>query len=183
MDVSHVYELPVAGDVGAAVGAARERALVDAAGEGFDTAQLRFRLEIDGEGGHKAVELDGDWSAVAASVTGSRGARLRATSPVPHAAISATTIRALTRPSAGSLPPAATPLVAPGAEAARKGERSLHPPGGTQAATVYDRERLGPGSSIAGPALVEAVDTTIVVPAGSRLTVDEYLTAIIEDQR
>jgi N-methylhydantoinase A/oxoprolinase/acetone carboxylase beta subunit len=164
MDVSHVYELPVAGDVGAAVGAARERALVDATGEGFDTTQLRFRLEIDEDGGHRALELDGDWSAVAASVTGSRGARLRATSPVPHAAISASSI-------------------APGAEAARKGERSLHLPGGTQAATVYDRERLGPGSSIAGPALVEAVDTTIVVPAGSRLTVDEYLTAIIEDQR
>jgi N-methylhydantoinase A/oxoprolinase/acetone carboxylase beta subunit len=164
MDVSHVYELPVAGDVGAAVGAARERALVDATGEGFDTTQLRFRLEIDEDGGHRALELDGDWSAVAASVTGSRGARLRATSPVPHAAISASSI-------------------APGAEAARKGGRSLHLPGGTQAATVYDRERLGPGSSIAGPALVEAVDTTIVVPAGSRLTVDEYLTAIIEDQR
>jgi N-methylhydantoinase A len=73
--------------------------------------------------------------------------------------------------------------MAGGAETARKGERILQLPGGPLVATVYDRERLGPGSSIAGPALVEAVDTTIVVPQGSRLTVDEYLTAIIEDQR
>jgi N-methylhydantoinase A len=73
--------------------------------------------------------------------------------------------------------------MAGGAETARKGERILQLPGGPLLATVHDRERLGPGSSIAGPALVEAVDTTIVVPQGSRLTVDEYLTAIIEDQR
>ena len=47
-------------------------------------------------------------------------------------------------------------------------------------AAVYDRERLAPGARLEGPALVEAVDTTIVVPEGFVLSVDEYATAVLE---
>ena len=46
--------------------------------------------------------------------------------------------------------------------------------------TVYDRALLRPGNSVDGPALVEAIDTTIVVPEGTRLSIDAYGTGIIE---
>jgi N-methylhydantoinase A/oxoprolinase/acetone carboxylase beta subunit len=48
---------------------------------------------------------------------------------------------------------------------------------------VYDREQLAPGATLSGPALVEGLDTTIVVPEGFTLTVDEYATAVLEASR
>ena len=37
---------------------------------------------------------------------------------------------------------------------------------------VYDRATLAPGATIAGPAIVEEVDCTVVVPPGMRADVD-----------
>ncbi len=45
---------------------------------------------------------------------------------------------------------------------------------------IYRRELLQPGCVITGPAVIEAVDTTCVVPAAYRFTVDEYLNGMIE---
>ena len=165
MDVSHVYELPISGDVAGALRAARARALVDAVGEGLDPEGLRFHLEVDGSTGAGVIALDGDWSGAVQALGGALGARLRATAPAPPAPVANGT----TSPTAG--------------EPARKGERTIHRPQGPLSAAVYDRDRLGPGATISGPALVEAVDTTIVVPPGARLRIDEHLTGIIEDER
>ena len=38
---------------------------------------------------------------------------------------------------------------------------------------VYDGERLVSGNSVAGPAIVETSDTTVVVPPGAKLRLDE----------
>jgi N-methylhydantoinase A len=38
---------------------------------------------------------------------------------------------------------------------------------------VYDGELLASGNRIAGPAIVETADTTVVVQPGNRLRVDE----------
>ena len=46
---------------------------------------------------------------------------------------------------------------------------------------VYDREKLGPGHMIAGPAIVEQMDATTVVLPGQTATVDAYLNIVIED--
>jgi N-methylhydantoinase A/oxoprolinase/acetone carboxylase beta subunit len=40
---------------------------------------------------------------------------------------------------------------------------------------IYDRYRLSPGSSIAGPAIVEERESTTVVPPRCTATVDEWL--------
>src|SRR4029434_3644355 len=43
---------------------------------------------------------------------------------------------------------------------------------GLVTATAIARERLAPGAGRSGPVIVEAADTTVVVPPGWRLTVD-----------
>jgi N-methylhydantoinase A len=45
---------------------------------------------------------------------------------------------------------------------------------------VYDREKLGPGHRISGPAIVEQMDATTVILPGQTATVDPYLNIIVE---
>ncbi len=63
------------------------------------------------------------------------------------------------------------------ASAARKGERTVFVPdqGAAELVPVYAAERLRPGNSFAGPAMVEAEDTTVLVHHGQRLRVDGFL--------
>ena len=49
----------------------------------------------------------------------------------------------------------------------------------TDPSAVYDYERLGPGSRVAGPAIVEAPLTTIVIPPRYQGAVDGYRNVII----
>jgi N-methylhydantoinase A len=79
-------------------------------------------------------------------------------------------------------PPAAAPLAGADARAARKGTRrawfarsaldverpSFHD------TPVYEGGRLEPGNEIAGPAIIEEVDTTIVLQPGDRLRVTPH---------
>ncbi len=39
---------------------------------------------------------------------------------------------------------------------------------------VYDRDSLGSGSKLAGPAIVEQVDSTTVIPPGQKASVDRF---------
>src|SRR5262252_7539790 len=59
----------------------------------------------------------------------------------------------------------------------RKGSRPayFHEAGGTVEAAIYDRYTLCPGERIAGPAIVEELESTTVVPPGDSLIVDEQL--------
>lgn len=66
------------------------------------------------------------------------------------------------------------------AESASKGTRAIRLEAGRVDAPVYARENLGAGARFAGPALVEATDTTYLVPAGATCRIDELGTAIVE---
>jgi N-methylhydantoinase A len=46
---------------------------------------------------------------------------------------------------------------------------------------VYERERLGPGHELAGPAIVEQMDATTLVVPRQRARVDRYLNLVIDD--
>jgi N-methylhydantoinase A len=46
--------------------------------------------------------------------------------------------------------------------------------GRREALPVYRGDRLRPGAEIEGPALIDDVDTTVYIPSGGRLEVDEY---------
>ena len=52
--------------------------------------------------------------------------------------------------------------------------------GGCRDIAVYDRENLFAGHHLAGPALVDAPDTTIWVPAGMRALIDPHGTLVME---
>jgi N-methylhydantoinase A len=73
----------------------------------------------------------------------------------------------------------------PSAEAAIIGRREVWLPeaGGFVSCPVYDREKLLPGNRIAGPAIVEQMDATTVIPPGMTGTVEPYLNMILEVSR
>ena len=45
---------------------------------------------------------------------------------------------------------------------------------------VYERSRLRPGNRVAGPAIVEQMDTTTVILPGQKAVVDRYLNIIVD---
>lgn len=67
-------------------------------------------------------------------------------------------------------------------EAALKGVRPVYfgEAGGFTEAAVYDRSRLSPGVMLQGPAVVEQMDSTVVIHPGMRAIADEYLNLIID---
>jgi N-methylhydantoinase A len=83
--------------------------------------------------------------------------------------------------------PRARALVNGDASAARVGARDVVFPAGAQAqsgtapvvATLYDRTRLVPGDHFAGPAVIAAPESTIVVPPRTHAKVDAYGTVIL----
>jgi N-methylhydantoinase A len=70
----------------------------------------------------------------------------------------------------------------PDAAAALIGTREVWLPeaGGFVACPVYDRDRLDAGNRIAGPAIIEQMDTTTVVLPGLLARVEPYLNLILE---
>jgi len=65
---------------------------------------------------------------------------------------------------------------------ASKGVRDVYfeEGGGFVSTSIYERDRLGAGNVVAGPAIVEAPDTTVVVHPNQIARVDEYLNLIVE---
>ena len=62
-----------------------------------------------------------------------------------------------------------------------KGERTIHFDGRTSTkATIYERDRLEVGATIAGPAIVEQFDATTVIPAGWTARVDGLRNMIMQ---
>ncbi len=79
----------------------------------------------------------------------------------------------------------AHPDAGPDAAAALAGQRELWLPeaGGFVPCPVYDRGRLRAGNRIAGPAIIEQMDTTTIVLPGMDATVEPYLNLILEAGR
>jgi N-methylhydantoinase A len=63
----------------------------------------------------------------------------------------------------------------------RKGEREVHLPmnGERERLPIYDDLRFTPGTVAEGPAIVDAVDTTIFVPPETSITRDEHMNYLI----
>jgi len=70
-------------------------------------------------------------------------------------------------------------------ERALKGERQLFDIATTEFvnARVYDREQLGPGDRIDGPAIIDQFDATTLVLVGQAATIDSIGTLVIESSR
>jgi N-methylhydantoinase A len=176
MYLGHTYETVPGPQLGDRLAALANRAALDVAGEGFQPDALTFRISIEHAAGLDVAPVEGGpgfgvsptfWDEVAE----------RAMSFDPRAV----SLQAILRIPRAPLEP--RPLSGAAADGARKGEREVWRPGGWIPATVYDRERLAPGARLSGPALVEGVDTTIVVPEDFTLAVDGYGTAFLEAGR
>jgi N-methylhydantoinase A/oxoprolinase/acetone carboxylase beta subunit len=63
---------------------------------------------------------------------------------------------------------------------ARKGTRDVYFGDGYVNTQIYERDLLQCGNRIEGPAIIEAADTTYVVPPNWSYTVDKYLNGIME---
>lgn len=72
----------------------------------------------------------------------------------------------------------------PDASAAKTGQRDVWmvEAGGFTPAALYNRDLLRPGNVISGPAIIDQMDTTTVVPPGMAVTVDPYLNLLLESQ-
>jgi len=65
---------------------------------------------------------------------------------------------------------------------ARKGTREAYfeSTGGFTETAIYARDELGAGATLDGPAIVEEINSTTVVPPGDQLTVDDYGNLLID---
>jgi N-methylhydantoinase A len=70
----------------------------------------------------------------------------------------------------------------PNPRAAEVGRRKvwLREAGAFVSCPLYDRDRLHAGNRIEGPAIVEQMDATTVIPPGAAATVDPYLNLVLE---
>jgi N-methylhydantoinase A len=156
-----------------------ERARAELAAEGMRPADARFTRELDlrytGQGYELRTPLDGlfvgmltaDSLRAARDRFDERHAQIHG-----HAAkerpVEIVSYRLRVRvavpkyePRAQAAPPAPRP-----AAGAVKGQRRASFNGTIMEATLYERDRLDIGTSIAGPAIVEQFDATTVIPSG-----------------
>jgi N-methylhydantoinase A len=175
------------------------KACNELAAEGIVSADARFLRELDlryaGQGYELRTPLDGLFEAC---LTEASLAAVRTRFDQRHAQIhghAATeqgveivSYRLRVRVSVPKYTPVwqEAPASPNGIEGAVKGRRRIHIAGvgagsGAIEATIYERDRLEVGATIAGPAIVEQFDATTVVPPPWRGTVDGYRNLILRD--
>jgi len=82
--------------------------------------------------------------------------------------------------------PAVRPTLVPRAfvgkdpSGALKGERQVYFKGNWQKTRIYEYSKLSSGNVIEGPGIIEMVDTTVVIPQGRKVTIDEYMHIVME---
>ena len=45
---------------------------------------------------------------------------------------------------------------------------------------MYEMSRLNHGNVVIGPAIIEGIDTTLVIPKGFKAAMDEYLNMVLQ---
>jgi N-methylhydantoinase A len=199
-DVVHDYlrsELRPLADIGAdhaeAVFAALEaKARDDIKSEGLDATKARYWRELDlryaGQGYELRTPLDG---LFAGRVTADTLARARTRFDKRHAQIhghsagdrpvEVVSYRLRLRVEVPKFEQREERSSGPRpAGDARKGERAVCFEGArATAATLYERDRLDPGATLAGPAIIEQFDATTAIPPGWVATVDAYRNLIL----
>ena len=170
------------------------RAREELAAEGLGAAAATFSRELDmrytGQGyelrtpldGAAAGTLDADKLIVARQKFDERHAQIHghAAKERPVEVVSYRVRARVAAPKyeqrAGDAPAHPRPV-----SAAVKGQRDMYFDGRNRAAaTIYERDGLDIGLSIAGPAAIEQFDATTIVPPGWRARVDRYRNLVLE---
>jgi N-methylhydantoinase A len=169
------------------------RAQEELIAEGMNPADARLTRELDlrytGQGYELRTPLDGLFSA---ELTADALAAAREKFDERHAQVhghaakerpvEVVSYRLRLRVAVPKYEPREEPLRGssrPPAEAA-KGTRTVLMDTGRVRATLYERDRLGVGAEIAGPAIVEQFDATTVIPPDWRARIDGYRNLILE---
>lgn len=140
----------------------------DMAAEGFGAEEIQYAADLLVEDGREygVRELSytpGDRvSGIPDDIRGEACLRLHATAPLEKASFRD------------------HELVGPDPSDARKGEREVYWDDEFVQTAIYERTALDPGNVVDGPAVIEAVDTTIAVPPGYSLRIDAYGNATID---
>ncbi|MCB2187906.1 MAG: hydantoinase/oxoprolinase family protein [Deltaproteobacteria bacterium] len=197
MDVGHIYYRrverefgdPGLGEALAAAQAGMEKeALRDMRGEGFGPEQVSYGAELlvrPAAGGPEIkVAAPAGLASAAAAWTAAQEQAATDLKALGWDGAGALVLTTFCLTAKAAMPhyefPAAAPAATPVATA-QKGERTVFTVPGGQKAPVYDRAKLGHGHQLAGPALVESEHTTVYLPAGWRLTVDQYDNSLLEE--
>ena len=97
------------------------------------------------------------------------------------AAVEVTGIHLIASSEVGKLDIVPLPTTGATISDAIKGKRQVdYATEGEHEATIYDGEKLEPGMSFAGPAIIEDPGTTVVIHPGNRVTIDDYGNTHIE---
>jgi N-methylhydantoinase A len=160
--------------------------------EGMNVAAARFARELDlrytGQGYELRTLLDGLFTdcLTAQSMQAARERFDERHAQIHgHAAkerpVEVVSYRVRVRVTVPKYEPRAEPAPAKPAAAVAKGKRRIHL-GAKHSieATLYERDRLDIGATIAGPAIVEQFDATTAIPAGWTAHVDGYRNLILE---
>jgi N-methylhydantoinase A len=162
------------------------------AAEGLDASQARFARELDlrytGQGYELRTPLDG---LFVDALTDESLARAREKFDERHAQlhghaakerpVEVVSYRLRLRVGVPKYEPRDAAVPTSPRPAEPKGHRTIHLDGATSCeATLYERDRLDIGTSVAGPAIVEQFDATTVIPPGWRASVDARGNLILE---
>jgi N-methylhydantoinase A/oxoprolinase/acetone carboxylase beta subunit len=74
------------------------------------------------------------------------------------------------------------PFVSEDPGPARKKSREVYFNGRMVSTDIYDMDKLEVGNKIDGPAVIEGVDTNLVIPPDRKVTIDDYLNMIMADK-
>jgi N-methylhydantoinase A len=197
MDVGHIYyartDIPLheTSDFSAlpeALESLRKEAARDMRGEGFVFEDMKPALEllVQGEGGEVKFGAPLDFYTLPDSIGKAvRQARdlLGSDGEAYEGDLHLNMVSLAVQAEAPHFEVKVMPRSHTDADAARKGLRSifLDRKKGFQEIPVYDRARLTHGHSLSGPALVESEQTTLLVSAGWRMTVDKFNHAVLEE--
>ncbi|MBW2142777.1 MAG: hydantoinase/oxoprolinase family protein [Deltaproteobacteria bacterium] len=74
------------------------------------------------------------------------------------------------------------PFVSEDPGPAKKSERDVYFNGNMVPTSIYDMNKLEVGNKIDGPAIIEGVDTNLVITPDRKVYIDEYLNMVMEDK-
>lgn len=161
-------------------------AVFDMSGEGFDKAKVTLMLEVLMSSEHDPSRIDVKWAPMwlkgkddAANLADLYRARALACGEHDKVFVKELRLRASCHLPDPQFPTYTAKGSRP--DRALKGTRRAFWNGDFQDAKVYEQSMLECGNVVNGLAFVESVSTTVLVPPGSRYTVDQYLNGVMED--
>lgn len=197
MDVGHLYyrrvdrsleDADIDKALSRSVDDMKQEALRDMRGEGFAPEDVAYSLELliqPVESGPEVkvpapVELAGDTAGLAEAESVARS-ELAAKGWSSGSPLKINSLSLLAQAAVPHYEFPKLPMAESDAKKAIKGERTIFTEPGGRSTPVYDRKLLGPGHNLEGPALVESEHTTVYLPFGWGMSVDEYNNSLLAE--